>query len=176
MVVVVFIVVAGAFLFLGSGEFNSSPRKTITTIASSTVLAPLAISSQVVNGTVSVSAGNYTYYQVSIPASASNVTFSGSFTTSGGGGNDIEVLIMDQSNFASWQHGGLPAATASKHYDSGQTTAGSFSLGCLPGTYFVVYSDTFSSASSKTVNTMVSVMYNLNAGTVVTYTTTYITS
>ena len=61
----------------------------------------------------------------------------GSFTASGGSGNDIRVLIMDSTAFTNWQNG----HQVNIYYDSGQQTTGSISTSLPngPGTYYLVY-------------------------------------
>jgi hypothetical protein len=63
---------------------------------------------------------------------------------------------MDQANFVNWQNG----HQASAYYDSGQLTTGTISAS-LPssGTYDLVYSNAFSTFSSKNVQTTVNLYY-----------------
>ncbi|MGI0069317.1 MAG: hypothetical protein ACREAN_03565 [Nitrosopumilaceae archaeon] len=111
----------------------------------------------VVNGLITVSAGSYESYQIIVPAGASNVQITGTFTASGGSGNNIQVIIMDSTNYVNWQNGNQ----ASAYYDSGQETTGNIATS-LPGgagTYYLVYSNTFSTFSSKNVNTQADLVY-----------------
>ena len=109
-----------------------------------------------VNGQITVQPGQYNYYYFTIPTGATGITLTGSFTASGGGGNDIEVLVMDQTNFANWQN----RNQFSSYYDSGQVTTGTVHAS-LPasGTYDLVYSNRFSTVSSKNVQTTVYLYY-----------------
>ena len=113
-------------------------------------------SGNIVNGLVTVPAGYYQYYQFTVPASATLVSVNGMFTASGGSGNDIIVYVFDSTNFVNWQNG----YQASAYYNSGQTTTGTVSAS-LPsaGTYYLVYSNTFSTTSSKNVQTTVNLSY-----------------
>ena len=111
----------------------------------------------IVNGLITVNAGYYEYYQVYVPSGATNVQIQGSFTASGGSGNDIVVLIMDSTNFINWQNG----HQASAYYNSGELTTSSFDVP-LPsgsGSYYLVYSNTFSVLSQKNVNTQANLSY-----------------
>lgn len=47
--------------------------------------------SNLTNGLLTVIAGTYEYYQFVVPSGASNIEVSGTFTASGGSGNDIKV-------------------------------------------------------------------------------------
>lgn len=113
-------------------------------------IIPTTHTTNIVNGLVTVNANSYEYYTFTVPSGASNIQVSGSFTASGGSGNDIKVYVFDQSDFVNWQNG----HAASAYYQSGQTTTGTISA-TLPssGTYVLVYDNTFSIISQKNVNT-----------------------
>lgn len=74
-------------------------------------ILPSSHTVNIVNGLVTVNAGSYEYYQFTVPSGASNIQVSGTFTASGGSGNDIKVYIMDSTNFVNWQNGHMPAPT-----------------------------------------------------------------
>jgi len=172
VVVVVLIVVACAYAALSAGGFILVQKRTITTVTYSTAEVPQMFSSNVVNGTITVSKGNYEYYPIIVSGDEHNAQLSGSFIASGGSGNDIIVLIMDQTSFINWQNG----HQASDYYNSGQTTTGAFSVALTSGTYYLVYSNAFSIISSKNVNTQASLDYTQNVQTIVSYTTAYVTT
>jgi zinc-ribbon domain len=110
----------------------------------------------IVNGLVTVNAGTYETYTFTVPSGASNVQVSGSFTASGGSGNDVRIFILAQSDFVNWANG----HSSQCYYQSGQTSTGTISAS-LPtsGTYVLVYDNTFSVFSQKNVNTEVDVSY-----------------
>src|SRR2546427_9414942 len=139
--VVVGAVIGGILLF---GAFN--------TLSSTTTQRSVAI----VNGVITVQPAQYYYYTLTVPSGATSVTVSGTFTASGGSGNDIEVLVMDQTNYVNWQND----HQANAYYDSGQVTTGTVSAN-LPGggTYYLVYSNAFSTVSSKNVQTTANLYY-----------------
>jgi len=119
-------------------------------------ILPSQHTENVVNGLITVGARNYNDYEFTVPSGASGVSVSGSFTASGGSGNDIEVLVMDSTDFVNWSNG----HTASAYYDSGQETTGSISASLPAGaTYYLVYSNMFSILSSKDVQTTVNLVY-----------------
>ncbi len=67
-------------------------------------------------------AAGYNYYEFTIPAAATISHIEGSFTSSGGSGNDIKVLIMDAKAFTNWENGHEVVV----YYTSEQLTQDSF--------------------------------------------------
>jgi hypothetical protein len=113
-------------------------------------------SGNIVNGLITVPAAGYEYYPFTVPSGVLSIFVSGMFTASGGGGNNIEVFVADQTNFVNWKNGN----SATSYYDSGQVTTGSISANLpVPGTYYLVYSNTFSAFSSKNVQTTANLHY-----------------
>jgi len=120
--------------------------------------APQEYSFNIVNGLITVSAGNYQAYPFTIPSGAMNANIVGNFTASGGSGNDIIVLIMDATAFVNWKNG----HQVSVYYDSGQLTTSNFDVS-LPagGSYYLVFSNTFSIISTKNVQTRADLSYTM---------------
>ncbi len=106
----------------------------------------------IVDGVVTVEAGKYVDYKFSAPNQA---LVSGNFTASGGSGNDIRVLILNETAYTNWVNG----HDVSTYYDSGQLTTGSITASVPKGNYYLVYSNTFSTVSSKSVTTKVTITY-----------------
>jgi hypothetical protein len=117
---------------------------------------PTRYISNLVNGLLTINAGSYEYYSFTIPSGASDIQVSGSFTASGGSGNDIRIYILDSTSFTNWKNG----HSVSTYYNSGQMTTGTISA-TLPssGTYYLVYDNTFSLFSQKNVNTWATLSY-----------------
>jgi hypothetical protein len=110
----------------------------------------------IVNGLIIVDTLSYNCYGFTIPSGASNAHVSGTFTVSGGSGNDIVVFIMDSSNFNNWKNG----YSASTYYNSGLLTTSSFDVSLPAGElYYLVYSNIYSALSSKNVQTTVNLYY-----------------
>ena len=110
----------------------------------------------IVNATITVYAGQYNHYQVDVTSTMDNPRLIGSFTASGGSGNDIKVYVMDNTNYVNWSNGHSSTA----YYSSGQTTTGSFNVSFTSsGTYYVVYDNSFSVVSDKQVTTNVNLKY-----------------
>ena len=112
--------------------------------------------SNLVNGLLTINGGSYQYYQFTVPSGASGIQVTGTFTASGGSGNDIKVFVLDSTSFVNWKNG----HTVSTYYNSGQLTTGTISA-TLPsgGTYYLVYDNTFSVFSQKNVNTQATLSY-----------------
>jgi hypothetical protein len=171
-VAVLLVLAVGGYFALNSAGISVVQVKTVTltTVTSSTTQTSTSVSYNIVNGNIGVSSSSYSDYPVTAPAGAYNVQISGNFRASGGSGNDIIVLILDQTGFVNWQNG----HQATNYYNSGQLTTSSFSV-TLPssGTYHLVYSNQLSTFTSKTVNTLT---YTQPVQSVVTYTTTIVTT
>ena len=104
------------------------------------------------SGQITVPAVHYYYYYFTIPATATGITVTGSFTVTGG--DQVQVLVMDQANFNNWKtNNGFTTC-----YNSGQATTGTISAS-LPhtGTYDLVYSNP--SSTDKNVQTTAYVYY-----------------
>jgi len=151
IVAIVLVAVIGSVFLLG---FYTPIN--IGSTSSSNHSVPTQRASNIVHGVITVPAGSYTSYTVDLPTGSFNVIVSGSFTASGGSGNDIQVFIMDKVNFDNWLNGHQYYAP----YNSGQTTTGSINA-ALPGgvAYYLVYSNRFSTVSSKSIDTNVNVSY-----------------
>jgi hypothetical protein len=115
-------------------------------------------SQNIVNGLITVQAGWYNNYEFTLPAGAGNIHVAGTFTATGGSGNDIIVSIMDRTNFVNWSNG----HQATAFYNSGQLSTGSFDVRLSSDTtYDLVYANTFSTLASKNVRTTANLFYTL---------------
>ncbi len=119
------------------------------------------INQNIVDGVIPVEAGKYVYYEFSVPTQSS---ISGDFTAFGGSGNDIQVVVLDETSYINWiNHHQVQA-----YYNSGQMTMGSITASVPTGKYYLIYSNTFSMLSNKNVKTKVDVSYTTcveNCGT-----------
>ena len=113
----------------------------------------------IVNGEISVGAGEMEFYQFSVPDNAQSARVTGMFAASGGTDNDIQVLILDEGSFFQWKK----ENSAPSIYDSGRATTQSFSIGIPAGTYYLVYSNKFSTFSIKGVKTKVDLTYQFSS-------------
>ena len=114
-------------------------------------------SEPVVNGELSVNPGDYAYYSFEVPSDATDPQLTISFTASGGSGNNIYVYVMDSTDFINWQNGN----SASAIYNSGKVTTASTTVYLPgPGIYYVVFDNTFSWISTKTVSANIVLQYS----------------
>jgi ribosomal protein L40E len=119
----------------------------------------------------SVTARNFRYYKFDLPEGSMNVSIVGQFTSSAaekknpatksaaadGDDNDIEGYVLSEPAFAVWQNG---YATSSV-YESGRVSQGTIQAD-LPaggGVYYLVFSNKFSSKSTKNINATVLLRY-----------------
>jgi len=116
---------------------------------------PVLRTSNLVNGTITVSSGSYYNATFSVIGAMTSCTLTGSFTASGGSGNDIIAVVLDDMAFTNWVNG----HQVSTLYNSGQITTSNINVSIsTPGTYHLVFSNKFSTFTSKQVSTSV----NLN--------------
>lgn len=94
--------------------------------------------------TFTVPPGKRTVFEIELN---SEKTVRGKFSASGGSGDDIECFIMDKENYENQRHN----RSADIIWKSGRTTAGKFKLTLEEGTYYVIFSNTFSIVSEKVV-------------------------
>ena len=71
----------------------------------------------------------------------------GHFKAEGVNRNNIRVLILDEDGFANWRNG----RTVRMFYDSGKVTVGKIDVRLKPGTYYLVFDNSFSGLSNKTI-------------------------
>lgn len=108
------------------------------------------------NGVVSVPAGSWGTTQVNVTSDMLSPYVTGSFTASGGAGNDIKVYVMTASDYTNWSNG----HTVTPLYNSTQLTTASYSVNLAVGTFYVVYDNSFSVVSAKNVTTLVDLVYD----------------
>lgn len=138
-----------------SGCVSSSSDKSSTyepTIYKSPVYK--TIEQNIVNSVIPVGASKYVYYQISVPSQAS---ISGDFTAFGGSGNDIIILVLDETAYINWING----HSVSTYYNSGKMTTGSITASVPKGNYYLIYSNAFSAITNKNVKTNVDVSYTI---------------
>ena len=145
-IIVAVVVIAIIALALGMGSATSGP----TYVTQSTT---------VFSGSAAVNPSSYYYITFNVPSNAINVQLSINLEASGGSGNDIRLYVMSYTDFINWQNG----HTVSPYYSTGQETAFNTVVN-LPnggGTYVVVFDNTFSIFSSKTVTGTITLTYQV---------------
>jgi len=141
----------------GSGEFVA-PTEHVSNVSSSATANARGGSqaSSTFKGSITIPAGRYHTHTISLPSGWSKVSVSGSFGESGGSGNDIEVFVVSHTSFLDL----LSGHRASSYYSSGRVSSGTFGVTLLSsGDYDVIYSNTFSTFSSKNVQIAVNLYY-----------------
>ncbi len=93
-----------------------------------------------------VRAGQYRYFTVEV-SEGELLRIAGKFRASGGSGNDIQVLAMDEENFENWKNG----HRAKCYFDSDKATVGTINLTLGVNKYYLVFSNTYSLISPKEI-------------------------
>jgi hypothetical protein len=100
------------------------------------------------SSSISIPPGSYYYIMLYLSSFSSKFFLTISFKASGGAGNDIRCYVIDRTNFINWENGHQVYAI----YDSGKVTAAYDTIYLKgSGTYYIVFDNTFSVFSSKTV-------------------------
>ncbi len=112
--------------------------------------ATQAYTRDIVHDDVTVNAGEYHYYSVTVTPRMKDVTITGHFTARGGLANSIVVLVLDSDGFTNWSNN----HDVSAYYNSGKTTTGTLNVHMRePGTYYLVVSNRFSTVLPRHVQT-----------------------
>jgi hypothetical protein len=148
-----FVRTIAAIIFLipliGCGGLSDSPASHL-----------VARSQNVANGQIQVDAGKLAYYKVEVTPDMQDPVINGSFSASGGGGNDIVTVIADEINYINWANGHDSQVLWSTN---GQQTVGKFSVNLKPGVYYLGISNKFSAISDKQVALKVELDYKQQA-------------
>ena len=102
-----------------------------------------------------VSPNHWQWYPVILPEGAINGRLKGRFTVSGGMGNDIQCVVTDEDGLENMKNH-LAYRT---YFNSGKVTVQTLDVRLSPGTYYVVFNNTFSLLSNKAVNGALVVEY-----------------
>jgi ribosomal protein L40E len=105
----------------------------------------------------SVGARSFSYFKFEVPAAARDVAVTGKFSAQGGQANDIEVQLLTEDGFISWQDG----YSANTFYNSGRVTQGEINavLPSTAGTYYLVFNNKFSAKSGKAIQSDLTLNY-----------------
>ncbi len=100
----------------------------------------------VVRGTFRAETGQAPYFQFKLSTYYRDGRIVGNALASGGSGNDIRVLLLTAQQFQAWDVWPSPL------YDSGRRQSVVLSVSVSdPGTYYILFDNTFSAVSSKNV-------------------------
>lgn len=114
------------------------------------------VSEKIATGQITVRANGYVQYRIILTPEMIEPRISGSFNASGGGGNDIEAVIADETNYMNWINGHQAQVFWGTQ---GKQTTGSIDVGLRPGTYYLVFSNRFSVFTQKQVFLEVNLNY-----------------
>jgi hypothetical protein len=133
------IVVATAAALVMSGCYGAKQVRTVPR---------LPTLESVVSGSFDVDARSFKPFKVVVAAGAMNPQIEGTFSATGRN-NDIEVLLLEETQFLNWQNRHKFTAA----YDSGRVTADKIKmvLPPEPATYYMIFSNRFSLISKKAV-------------------------
>ena len=108
------------------------------------------VSQKIATGQITVRAGGYVPYRITITPEMVDPTVTGSFTASGGSGNDIAGIVADEMNYTNWING--HEAQQVLWGTQGKQTTGEIEATILqPGEYYLVFSNQFSMFTDKQV-------------------------
>jgi hypothetical protein len=107
------------------------------------------VTQKLFSGQLIVKKGGYVQERMIIDtARMGDVHISGQFKASGGTGNDIQVVIAEESEYTNWING-HPATAL---YSTGKTTTGTFDVQVMQsGIYYLAFSNKFSAFTDKSL-------------------------
>lgn len=149
-----------ALALIASG-FALSTMRNGTQLGRSSVFALnnryVPVSQKIASGQVQIQAGGYVQYRIAITPDMRNPQITGNFTASGGGGNDIEAVVAEETEYMNWING-HPAKV--RYTSDGRKTMDRFDIRLSPGTYYFALSNKFSVLSGKSVFVDVALSYS----------------
>lgn len=105
---------------------------------------------------ISVDAGEFQYEQFKVPADVAVPIVRGSFLVSGGNAEDINVMIVDEDGFATWQNGQAPKG---HHYFSSEVITANLEANVPTGVTLYLVFDNSHSLTSKTIEADIELAY-----------------
>lgn len=136
-------------------------RNSIQRAAAGEPYAPSVIATKhtekIGTGQFVVAAGKVFYFRIPI-SDVRDIRIAGHFLALGGQGNDIDVVLADETNFGMWMDG----QQAKVYYQSGRATSGDIDvkLPALNATYYLAFNNRFSVLSPKTINADLTLYYS----------------
>ena len=147
--------ILGALVFIGVlsawGEAISVDQKRAgSRLGLRTFANPPQPRAQVItDGALTVPALNFSYYTLTVPADATNISVDGHFTATGGLGNDIEVYVLTEDNFVNFKNGHSSPTLYNSGKDHDRTVSARRFRAA--GTYYLVFNNNFSLLTPKAV-------------------------
>jgi len=146
----VVVIIGGAILF--NSNFAGAGGQATRTAGASPEMEPktryVPVDQKIATGQIVVKANGYVQYRITVTPVMLEPTLTGSFTCSGGSGNDIQAVIADETNFMNWINGHQARVFWGTE---GKETTGRFDVRLGLGTYYLVFSNRFSAFTDKQV-------------------------
>lgn len=137
----------------GSDTGTAAPADTSATAKTRYV----PVSQKIATGQITVRAGGYIPYRITITPEMVDPTVTGNFTAYGGSGNDILAVIADEKSYTNWING---HETQVLWGTQGKQTTGDIEAKFLqPGEYYLAFSNRFSVFTDKQVSLEVDLNY-----------------
>ena len=146
---VVVLALAGAIVWLVTTDNTLAPQiKAFLTTAHAETIT---------DGSIAIKPHGFASYKVTVPEGAIDVGVSGRFEASGRADNEVQVLLLNDSEFAVWQSG----YATSPFYDSGKVDKADLQavLPSRAGDYYLVFSNK-PSRVEKTVHVAAGLRYD----------------
>jgi emp24/gp25L/p24 family/GOLD len=127
----------------------------IITLAAAAPLTPVQAQSNragIVAEPFTVEPGHFRYFPFTV---GDHAIVAGRFRAQGGSGNDVEVYILDGDGFENYRNG----HRVQTYYNSGRVTVGTINVTLGPGSYYLVFNNSFSTVSNKAVSARVELQY-----------------
>lgn len=146
-VIVLAVAVAIAWLVSTDSQLATQLKSLLTTAHAETIA----------DGSFSIKPHGFATYKVSVPEGAIDVGVVGQFEANGRAENDVQVLLLTDSEFAVWQSG----YATSPFYDSGKVSKADIQavLPSKSGDYYLVFSNK-PSRTEKTVRVSTGLRYD----------------
>jgi hypothetical protein len=117
----------------------------------------LPVSQKIATGQITVRAGGYIPYRITITPEMVDPRVTGNFTAYGGSGNDILAVVADERSYTNWINGHEAQVLWGTQ---GKQTTGDIEAKFLqPGEYYLAFSNRFSVFTDKQVSLEVDLNY-----------------
>lgn len=153
------IVVLGLLWWSVANQQNNGNRSSTSQPVQPFIPTPQPRVMNLVDTAFTLNAAQGMNWNFTVPPNATDVRVEGTFTASGGTGNDVEVYLLNDDEFVNWQNH-HPVSTL---YNSGRMTQGTLDarLSSGAGTYHLVFNNKFSLFSPKAVRASIRLHFSL---------------
>ncbi len=139
-ILLVLVLAVGCIIFLNLTTHSSPP------VPAAPPVVRMLRTETIANTAITVGVGSFNYYKFVVPATATQASVDGHFSATGGFGNDIQVLVVNEDSFVNFQNGHASDA----YFNSGKVTQNTINaLLPGPGTYYLVCNNRFGLLAPK---------------------------